>query len=94
MARFHIKEAIGDKVKDKRNYCFTKVNFHDETNVARKSLPIDIRRVRKSGRPKHNWANKMRQRQQRYGLMQQENEIANARRDHEYTSKPKLPAIN
>jgi uncharacterized protein YllA (UPF0747 family) len=76
----HIKEAIVDKVKNERNDWFAKVYSQDESNVARKTLSIDIPQVHKRGRPKLSWAGQMRQRQQRFGLTQQEkNEIANAR---------------
>src|SRR5687768_4103059 len=75
----NIKETIVDKVKNGRNDWFAKIHSHDENNVARKVLSMDIPQVRKWGRPKHSWAGQMRQRQQRFGLTQQEkDEIANA----------------
>ena len=76
----HIKEAIVDKVKNERNDWFAKVYSQDESNVARKTLSIDIPQVHKRGSPNLSWAGQMRQRQQRFGLTQQEkDEIANAR---------------
>ncbi len=76
----HIKEAIVDKVKAERNDWFAKVHSQDESNIVRKTLSIDIPQMRKRGRPKNSWTGQMRQRQQRYGLTQQERtEITNAR---------------
>ena len=76
----HIKEAIVDKINNERHEWFAKVHSHDETNVARKILSLDIPKVHKTGRPKNSWAGQMRQRQQRFGLSQEEKEkIANAR---------------
>ena len=48
----HIKEAIMDKVKNERNDWFAKVYSQDESNVARKTLSIDIPQVHKRGKPK------------------------------------------
>src|SRR6201989_873331 len=76
----NIKESIVEKVKNERNDWFAKVHSHDETNVARKTLSLDIPEVSKRGRPKNSWAGQMRQRQQRFGLTQEEKEkIASAR---------------
>ena len=73
--------SIGvDKIKNEGNDWFVKVHSQGESNIARKTLAIDIFQVRKKGRHKLSWAGQMRRRQQRFGLTQQEqNEIANAR---------------
>ncbi len=78
----HITEAIVEKVKSERNDWFAKVYSQYESNIVRKTLSVDIPQMRKTkwGRPKNSWTGQMRQRQQRYGLTQQERtEIANAR---------------
>ena len=76
----HIKEPIVDKVKAERNDWFAKVHSQGESNIAGKALSMDIPQVRKRGRPKNSWAGQMRERQQRFGLTQQERiEIANTR---------------
>lgn len=76
----HIKEAIIDRVKNERDDWFAKIHSQEESNVARKTLSMDIPQARKRGRPKNSWAGQMRQQQQRFGLTQGErNEIANAR---------------
>ena len=76
----NIKDTIVDKVNNERNGWFARVHCNDENNVARKTLSIDIPAVRRRGRPKHSWANQMRQQQQRYGLTEEEREeVANMR---------------
>ena len=76
----NIKEAIVDKIENERNGWFAKIHSHNESNVARKALSIDVPQVRKRGRPKNSWAGQMRQRQHRYGLTHEErNEILNRR---------------
>ena len=57
----HIKEAIVEEVKNERNDWFAKVHSQDESNIARKTLSIDIPQALKRGRPKHSWAGQMRQ---------------------------------
>ncbi len=47
-----IKEVIVDKVKNERNDWFAKVYSQGESNIARKTLSIDILQVRRRGRPK------------------------------------------
>ena len=76
----HIKEAIIDRVKNERDDWFAKIHSQEESNVARKTLSMDIPQARNRGRPKNSWVGQMRQQQQRFGLTQGErNEIANAR---------------
>lgn len=50
MKSLHVKEANADKVKNKKNDWFAKVPSHDKTNVAIRTLwlDVDIRLVRKT----------------------------------------------
>lgn len=67
--------------KSKMWETFAKFHSHDEINVARKPLVMDIPQMHEKESPEHSWPDQMRQWQERFGLTQEKgrNDIPNAR---------------